>query len=89
MEDLTESYPNDEDYFDHLEETIARPDQTKYLIGDNVPCETAGTVQFAENFVARYGDCHPMFYQGTIEEAFREATNRPARDVRIIILFPT
>ena len=78
---MTESYPIDEDYFDHLEERINRPEQTKNLISDNVPCETAGTVQFAENFVTRYGDCHPMFFQGTMEEAFREATSKPAKDV--------
>ncbi|CAG7826609.1 unnamed protein product [Allacma fusca] len=87
VEDLTESYPTEEDFFDHVDEPISRPEQTKYLIADNAVNETAGTVQFAENFVARYGDCHPMFFQGTLEEAFREATNKPARDRKLLALY--
>lgn len=51
------------------------------IVSDNVIDEVVGTIQFSENFSARYGACHPMFYQGTLEDAVKEALLRPAKQV--------
>lgn len=51
-------------------------------VTDSVEDETTGTILFYESFLARYGHCHPMFFHGTLDAALREATQRPAKDVR-------
>jgi len=59
------------------------------LVPDKTTDETLATVQFFDNFVLRYGACHPMFFHGTLEEAVKESCNLPAKDVKktwIIIL---
>lgn len=55
-----------------------------YVVPDNIGDETIGSIQFSENFVHRYGDCHPMFYQGTLDDAVKEACQRPAKSVNIL-----
>ena len=49
--------------------------------------EATGTTLFAENFNARYGDSHPLFFHGTLDAAVREATHRPAKDVSLSLSF--
>lgn len=39
------------------------------------------------NFSYRYGDCHPVFFIGSLEAAFQEAFYVKARDVSAIYLF--
>lgn len=51
------------------------------LVPDNVDDETIGSIQFVENFVERYGPQHPMFFQGSLEDALKEACRPSARDV--------
>lgn len=38
-------------------------------------------------FSYRYGDCHPVFFIGSLEAAFQEAFYVKARDVSAIFLF--
>lgn len=47
--------------------------------------EITGTIIFSENFVNRYGHCHPMFFHGSLDSAVREATHCPAKDVSVEI----
>lgn len=44
-----------------------------------------GSIQFAVSFRDTYGIIHPDFFPGTLEQAFKEACNKPAKDVRIFI----
>lgn len=39
------------------------------------------------NFSYRYGDCHPVFFIGSLEAAFQEAFYVKARDVSAILPF--
>lgn len=57
------------------------------LVPNNVTDEVAGTIQFAENFIARYGPFYPEFYQGSLDDAVTEAFFRPAKDVLFCKLF--
>lgn len=41
-----------------------------------------GSIQFAVSFQERYGAAHPDFFPGTLEQAFKEACYKPAKDVR-------
>lgn len=46
-----------------------------------------GSITFSEQFTARYGHIHPAFYQGTLEDAIKEACSKPAKDVINFIIF--
>lgn len=48
--------------------------------------EIVGCITFSEQFTARYGPVHPAFYQGTLEDALKEACNKPAKDVSVVIV---
>lgn len=43
-----------------------------------------GSIQFAVSFRDTYGIIHPDFFPGTLDQAFKEACNKPAKDVRVI-----
>uniref|UniRef100_A0A182PPG5 UBX domain-containing protein n=1 Tax=Anopheles epiroticus TaxID=199890 RepID=A0A182PPG5_9DIPT len=77
-------FNNDDDIF--TETPIIN--QQKRLIPDNVDDETIGSIQFVENFAERYGPQHPMFFQGSLEDALKEACHRPsARDRKLLAIY--
>lgn len=51
------------------------------LVPEDVEDEIVGSITFSEQFTNRYGPVHPAFYQGTLEDALKEACSRPAKDV--------
>lgn len=57
---------------------------SQIVVPDNAPDEAVGSIQFADNFFARYGSCHPMFFHGTLEDAVKEACFQPAKNVTIL-----
>lgn len=59
----------------------------KHLIPDNVDDEAIGSIQFVENFVERYGPTHPMFFQGSLEDALKEACRPSARDRKLLAIY--
>lgn len=59
----------------------------KHLIPDNVDDEAIGSIQFVENFVERYGHQHPMFFQGSLEDALKEACRPSARDRKLLAIY--
>lgn len=48
---------------------------------EGVQDEAVAAIHFAEGFAQRYGPCHPMFFQGSLDDAMKEAVIQPARDV--------
>lgn len=44
-----------------------------FVVSENVEDDTAGTLQFSQEFEKRYGPVHPNFFVGTFEEAVSEA----------------
>jgi len=84
VEDLTEPFALDEDF--HVPESKLQQQQ-RFLISDNVDDETTGTIIFSENFVNRYGHCHPMFFHGSLDSAVREATHCQAKDRRLLAMY--
>ncbi|XP_050305515.1 FAS-associated factor 1 [Anthonomus grandis grandis] len=83
-EDASESFNVDDEYFVDNENTARKQEP---LIPDNVEDELVGTVTFNERFTARYGPIHPMFFQGTLEDALKEACNKPAKDRKILAIY--
>lgn len=49
--------------------------------------EAVGCLQFAEEFVSRYGPVHPEFFPGSLENAIKEACMKPARERRLLALY--
>lgn len=46
-----------------------------------------GSIQFSEQFTQRYGPTHPTFFVGTLDDALKEACNKPAKDRKILGLY--
>ncbi|XP_054278521.1 FAS-associated factor 1 [Macrosteles quadrilineatus] len=57
------------------------------LIPDNVEDETAGCIHFTDEFTNRYGAMHPDFFPGTLEDAIKEACQKPARERRLLAVY--
>uniref|UniRef100_A0A8D8F0E7 FAS-associated factor 1 n=4 Tax=Culex pipiens TaxID=7175 RepID=A0A8D8F0E7_CULPI len=76
-------FNNDDDIFTETPNIS----QLKHLIPDNVDDETIGSIQFVENFVERYGPQHPMFFQGSLEDALKEACRPSARDRKLMAVY--
>lgn len=82
-EDASESFNVDDDYFiDNIASKRVEP-----LIPEHIEDEIVGSISFSERFTARYGAIHPAFYQGTLEDALKEACSKPAKDRKILGIY--
>ena len=45
--------------------------------------DTMAAIRFSEEFANRYGDPHPSFFPGSLDDAIRESCNQPASNVSI------
>lgn len=84
FEDASESFNVDDDYFVDNDNPTKKQEP---LIPENVEDELIGTITFNERFTGRYGPIHPPFFQGTLEDALKEACNKPAKDRKILALY--
>lgn len=53
---------------------------------EGIEDEAVSAIHFVEGFTQRYGPCHPMFFQGSLDDAMKEACHQPARDVSTLHL---
>ncbi|CAH0551359.1 unnamed protein product [Brassicogethes aeneus] len=83
FEDASESFTVDDDYF--VDNVTSK--RTEPLIPEDVEDEIVGSITFTEQFTARYGHIHPAFYQGTLDDAMKEACNKPAKDRKILAIY--
>lgn len=81
FEDASETFTED-DIFVDVETKRMQP-----LIPNNVEDETAGCIHFADQFTNRYGECHPEFFPGSLDEAVKEACLKPAKDRRLLAVY--
>ncbi|KAJ4448215.1 hypothetical protein ANN_10229 [Periplaneta americana] len=81
FEDASETFTED-DIFVDVETKRMQP-----LIPDNVEDETAGCIHFADQFTNRYGECHPEFFPGSLDEAVKEACLKSAKDRRLLAVY--
>jgi FAS-associated factor 1 len=56
-------------------------------VPEDVDSEIAGSISFMEEYERRYGCEHPLFLQGTLDEAVKEAFSKPAREVNSLLFF--
>lgn len=82
-EDASESFNVDDDCFiDNL-----TPKRIEPLIPEHIDDEIVGSIGFSERFTQRYGAIHPAFYQGTLDDALKEACSKPAKDRKILGIY--
>ncbi|GJQ73488.1 putative FAS-associated factor [Trypoxylus dichotomus] len=82
-EDASESFNVDDDCFiDNV-----TPKRIEPLIPEHIDDEIVGSISFSERFTTRYGAIHPAFYQGTLEDALKEACSKPAKDRKILGIY--
>ncbi|XP_018334151.1 FAS-associated factor 1 [Agrilus planipennis] len=83
FEDASETFTVDDDMFvDNYPSKRVEP-----LIPEDVEDEIIGTITFSDRFTARYGPVHPSFYQGTLEDALKEACQKSAKDRKILAVY--
>lgn len=73
----------DDDMFTETSVT-SRP---KHLIPDQTDNEHLGSELFVKNYIQRYGTPHPIFFEGTLQEAINEACHKPAKDRRLLAIY--
>nr|XP_023485961.1 FAS-associated factor 1 isoform X4 [Equus caballus] len=57
------------------------------MMPENAENEEEALLQFAAEFSSRYGDCHPVFFIGSLEAAFQEAFYVKARDRKLLAIY--
>lgn len=78
-EEFEDAEGSDDDIFTDSVPSIRN--RLKNLIPDKVDDETVGCMEFIQNYEERYGIQHPVFFQGSLEEAVKEACHKSAREV--------
>nr|XP_051713742.1 FAS-associated factor 1 isoform X4 [Oryctolagus cuniculus] len=58
-----------------------------FLVPENAENEGDALLQFTAEFSSRYGDCHPVFFIGSLEAAFQEAFFVKARDRKLLAIY--
>ncbi|XKL63719.1 hypothetical protein PGB90_006083 [Kerria lacca] len=90
--DTSYSSNEDEDMQSVITDDLFEEDfSSKYcnfsLVPPEFENETIGCIQFAESFKEKYGEMHPNFFPGTLEEAFKEACFKPAKDRKLLAVY--
>merc|ERR1719219_967336 len=58
------------------------------LIPDDYGSDDAmAAIKFAEEFGNRYGQPHPQFFPGSLDDAIRESCNQPAKERKMLALY--
>ncbi|XP_060161688.1 FAS-associated factor 1 isoform X1 [Globicephala melas] len=58
-----------------------------FLVPENAENEGDALLQFTAEFSSRYGDCHPVFFIGSLEATFQEAFYVKARDRKLLAVY--
>ncbi|XP_078527431.1 FAS-associated factor 1 isoform X2 [Lissotriton helveticus] len=57
------------------------------MMPDNAEDEGDALLQFTAEFSSRYGECHPVFFIGTLDAALQEAFFGRARDRKLLAIY--
>ncbi|XP_068095161.1 FAS-associated factor 1 [Hyperolius riggenbachi] len=57
------------------------------MMPENAENEADALLQFTAEFSSRYGECHPVFFIGSLEAAFQEAFYGKARDRKLLAIY--
>ncbi|XP_044156751.1 FAS-associated factor 1 isoform X1 [Bufo gargarizans] len=57
------------------------------MMPENAENESDALLQFTAEFSSRYGECHPVFFIGSLEASFQEAFYGKARDRKLLAIY--
>ncbi|KAM3915405.1 FAS-associated factor 1 [Leptodactylus fuscus] len=57
------------------------------MMPENAENEADALLQFTAEFSSRYGECHPVFFIGSLEASFQEAFYGKARDRKLLAIY--
>lgn len=83
FEDATEFGVDDGELFG----MISSGSKKSPMMPDDAENEGDALLQFTAEFSSRYGDCHPVFFIGSLEAAFQEAFYGKARDRKLLAIY--
>ncbi|XP_030064048.1 FAS-associated factor 1 isoform X2 [Microcaecilia unicolor] len=84
FEDATEFGVDDGEIFGMSSSSTLRKSP---MMPENAENEGDALLQFTAEFSSRYGDCHPVFFIGSLEAAFQEAFYGKARDRKLLAIY--
>lgn len=76
----------DDDMFDH-EDIPSNRGRPTPLMPESVNDEVEALEHFTKEFRERYGETHPVFYVGSLENAIKEALNGKAKDRKLLAVY--
>ncbi|XP_072863405.1 FAS-associated factor 1 isoform X2 [Chlorocebus sabaeus] len=83
FEDATEFGVDDGEVFGMASSALRKSP----MMPENAENEGDALLQFTAEFSSRYGDCHPVFFIGSLEAAFQEAFYVKARDRKLLAIY--
>ncbi|KAL0820630.1 hypothetical protein ABMA28_006467 [Loxostege sticticalis] len=66
---------------------IVQSERLQPLMSEHVEDEALGCIEFAQRFKARYGPNTPNFFEGTLQDAIKEACLKPAKERKLLGLY--
>ncbi|KAM8930562.1 FAS-associated factor 1 [Pelodytes ibericus] len=84
FEDATEFGVDDGDIFGMASSSALRKSP---MMPENAENESDALLQFTAEFSSRYGECHPVFFIGSLEASFQEAFYGKARDRKLLAIY--
>ncbi|KAM4720981.1 FAS-associated factor 1 isoform 3-T3 [Rhinophrynus dorsalis] len=84
FEDATEFGVDDGEIFGMAASSALRKSP---MMPENAENEADALLQFTSEFSSRYGDCHPVFFIGSLEASFQEAFYGKARDRKLLAIY--
>ncbi|XP_026763354.2 FAS-associated factor 1 isoform X2 [Galleria mellonella] len=83
IEDSGDVFTGEDDMFVDL----VHPERLQPLMSDHVEDEALGCIEFAQRFRTRYGPNTPNFFEGTLQDAIKEACLKPAKERKLLGLY--
>lgn len=85
-DDAADMMDDDDTIF--LPEKSANNRRIQPLIPDDFGSDdTMAAIRFSEEFANRYGDPHPSFFPGSLDDAIRESCNQPASNRKMLAVY--
>ncbi|RUS71771.1 hypothetical protein EGW08_020465, partial [Elysia chlorotica] len=80
-----DNFSIEDDLFSQEEPTTSR--RLEPLMRDDVGDDKTALTQFSHEFVNRYGECHPQFFLGSLDDAIQESLAVRATDRKLLAVY--
>lgn len=87
VESDDDDYADAVQYDDIIDDDMRVTNSCKPLMPEQADDQMAATEHFCQEFASRYGETHPVFYIGSLDDALREALHCKARDRKLLAIY--